>query len=184
MDQPSLFDLIASRSDLRAFVASVKIAGLRDLLERDGPLTIFAPADQAFRKLPSPLVDVLLASPERLEKMISFHILPERLSSAVLRTIEPRQRVLGKRFSIYRRDLRVNGVRVIEPDLECRNGLVHVIDGVLLPERDRYERLVHQIIFQRRKLIGHRSADSDRKKMVTQQERYTRLVIPVKTGIQ
>ena len=152
--KPSIHECIAGHRDLRALCASLKIGGLEQVLHQPGPFTVFAPTDRAFHDLPVALVDLLLAGPERLEKVISFHILPERFSLEMLKTCVPDQKILGKKFTLFRRHLRVNGARIIGADVECQNGVIHLIDAVLFPEKERYEKLVRQAAFQRTRLLA------------------------------
>lgn len=149
-----MYDILTSHPDLRGLRASAKIAGLEDLLRQPGPFTLLAPVDAAFSKISAQLMDVLLASPERLARTLSFHVIPEKFSAGVLRTLEPRQSLLGKRFTVFRKGLRVNGAKVIEEDLECGNGFIHFIDTVLMPDRERHEKLARTISFQRSRLLA------------------------------
>lgn len=124
-------------------IAAAKAAGLAGALAEKGPITVFAPTDEAFAKLPAGTVETLL-KPENKEKLaavLSYHVLPRRLTSDMLphkrihvRTIKSGgDRLLAVTKS--RGGVTVDGARVIDADITADNGVIHVIDRVMLPSK-------------------------------------------------
>ena len=119
-------------------VAAVKAAGLVETLQGKGPFTVFAPTDAAFAKLPAGTVEGLLANPQQLAKILTFHVVPGKVMAA---DIVKAKRAMpttanGGKLDVVARDggVRVNGANVIKADVVASNGVIHVIDTVLLPE--------------------------------------------------
>lgn len=117
---------------------------LQSVLKDEGPFTVFAPANSAFEKLGAKTVDGLLQRKNRdqLKQILTYHVVPDRLtaddltrSSAVVRSLSVAT-VDGRELSISVEDgrVKVNGAEVVQADIDCSNGVIHVIDGVLLPE--------------------------------------------------
>ena len=135
--EPQHKNIVEIASEAGAFntlVAAVKAAGLVETLSGDGPFTVFAPTDEAFAALGGETLDALLL-PENRDKLtaiLTYHVVPGRIeASDLLRTSRART-VNGKRLPV---GLRVGEARIIETDIEASNGIIHVIDRVLIPER-------------------------------------------------
>ena len=109
-------------------------AGLTTTLAGDGLFTIFAPSDAAFDALPEGVVDALFAEPATLLEILTYHVAPGRITSA---EASRRRRLLtfqGEELLLSANGtLQVDGAHVLDPDVEASNGLIHVIDRVLLP---------------------------------------------------
>jgi len=137
-------DIIAVASGAGTFqtlLAAVQAAGLVETLQGAGPFTVFAPTDEAFAKLPAGTVEKLLADPAALRKVLTYHVVPGRVLAAdVLRagSANPAT-VQGQELSIRVEGgkVRVNGATVIAADVAATNGVIHVIDTVVLPAADR-----------------------------------------------
>jgi uncharacterized surface protein with fasciclin (FAS1) repeats len=125
-------------------IAAAKAAGLADSLATKGPLTVFAPTDAAFRKLPKGTVEGLL-KPEnkaQLAAILAYHVVPSRIAARDV----PHQPTLvgtlnrGNQVRAVRRGnvVRVDGVRVVKADIGADNGVIHVIDRVLIPGQRRH----------------------------------------------
>jgi len=122
-------------------ITAAKAAGLATPLAQDGPLTVFAPTDEAFSKLPAGTVENLLKpeNKEQLAAILSYHVLPRKLTSNMLphkrihvRTIKSGgDRLLS--ITKSRGGVTVDGARVIDADVSADNGVIHVIDKVMLP---------------------------------------------------
>jgi len=134
---PTIYDYLAKHGGFQAFLASAKISGFDEVLKAKGAYTVFAPTDAAFMKLPQRVIDAFLRSPEHLGSLLCFHTLSERLMSFEARILHSRRPLGGKYFNDARGVLRVNDARVIQPDIECVNGVIHVIDVVLIPGKVR-----------------------------------------------
>jgi uncharacterized surface protein with fasciclin (FAS1) repeats len=118
-------------------VAAVQAAGLVETLKGEGPFTVFAPTDEAFAKLPAGTVENLL-KPENLETLKSillYHVVSGKVMAEDVTMLESAKTVLGESVSI-KEDMgkvNINDAKVILPDVESSNGVIHVIDSVLLP---------------------------------------------------
>ncbi|MGH9768110.1 MAG: fasciclin domain-containing protein [Blastocatellia bacterium] len=135
----SVYQIAAGMSALRTWVAAVEVVGLADLLKGDDYITVFAPNDEAFSTMPRERVKELLSDFEKFAANISYHIAPGRITAGELGRINSLRTILkGDLLVDTRRGLQVNNARVIEPDIKCRNGIIHVIDSVLtLKQRNK-----------------------------------------------
>ena len=133
-------DIVAVASSAGSFktlVAAVKAAGLVETLQGKGPFTVFAPTDEAFAKLPPGTVEDLL-KPENKDKLVAiltYHVVPGKVMAADVKTMMAKT-VNGKELSIKVDDgkVTVNDANVIKTDVAASNGVIHVIDTVILPK--------------------------------------------------
>ena len=128
-----IVDTATSAGQFETLVAAVKASGLVETLKGDGPFTVFAPTDEAFSKLPDGTVENLL-KPENKQKLIdilTFHVVPGKIMSGDLLTTTEATTVNGKKAPI---GLRVGDANVVMADVRASNGVIHVIDTVLIPE--------------------------------------------------
>jgi len=116
-------------------VAAVKAAGLVETLQSDGPFTVFAPTDEAFSKLPEGAVESLLANPDQLREVLLYHVVPGRVMAADVVNLDRATTAQGQDLAIRTSDgsVSINEARVTTADIETSNGVIHVIDSVLLP---------------------------------------------------
>lgn len=128
---------VASGADnFKTLVAAVKAAGLVETLQGKGPFTVFAPTDAAFAKLPAGTVEGLL-KPENKEKLVAiltYHVVPAKVMAADVKTMKAKT-VNGKELSITVEDgkVTVDDAKVIKTDVAASNGVIHVIDTVIIP---------------------------------------------------
>jgi len=116
-------------------VALLKAADLVDLLGAEEPFTVFAPTDDAFDHLPEGTLPNLLKNKEWLTTVLSYHVVGGRYDAADLASRESVDTLAKKSLAIdSSQGVKVNGSQVIKPDVQCSNGLIHTIDGVLIPE--------------------------------------------------
>jgi uncharacterized surface protein with fasciclin (FAS1) repeats len=118
-------------------VAAVKAADLAETLSSPGPFTVFAPTDEAFAKLPAGTVESLL-KPEnksQLAKVLTYHVVPGRVAAADVVKLTGAKTVAGEKVKISVSDagVKVNDASVVQTDIACTNGIIHVIDSVILP---------------------------------------------------
>lgn len=118
-------------------LAAVKAAGLAETLMGEGPFTVFAPTDEAFAALGSTVQDLL--KPENREKLtgiLTYHVVPGRVFAAQAKTLSEAPTVNGQTLSIKAKygDLMVGNAKVVTADIDASNGVIHVIDGVLIPD--------------------------------------------------
>jgi uncharacterized surface protein with fasciclin (FAS1) repeats len=134
--QKTIVGVAAGAGQFKTLVAAVKAAGLVKTLNGKGPFTVFAPTDEAFAKLPAGTVENLL-KPENKEKLVAvltYHVLPGKLMAADLTTTNAKT-LNGKELAIKvdAGKVTVGGANVIKTDIEASNGVIHVIDAVLIP---------------------------------------------------
>jgi transforming growth factor-beta-induced protein len=137
---PAAKDIVAVASGAGSFktlVAAVKAAGLVETLQGTGPFTVFAPTDEAFAKLPAGTVENLL-KPEnkaQLVAILTYHVVAGKVMAADVKTMQAKT-VNGKELSIKVADgnVTVDGAKVVKTDVAASNGVIHVIDTVVLPK--------------------------------------------------
>jgi len=122
--------------EFTTLVSAIDRAGLAELLADGGPYTIFAPSDRAFARLPEGAVDALLAAPETLADIVSYHVVPGRLTTADFARHASAETFQGEDLTIsHNGEVRIDGAQLVQGDIEASNGVIHVIDRVLLPAR-------------------------------------------------
>ena len=130
-------DIVDTAVDAGSFttlVAAVEAAGLVDTLKGEGPFTVFAPTDEAFAALPEGTVESLLADPEALAAILTYHVVAGNVMSTDLSDGMMAPTVNGAEITIGTTDgVTVNGANVVTADIEATNGVIHVIDAVILP---------------------------------------------------
>lgn len=133
-----IVDTAAAAGSFTTLVAAVTAAGLVDTLKSAGPFTVFAPTDEAFAALPAGTVDDLV-KPENKDKLtaiLTLHVLSGAVHAADIagKTLSPAS-VNGEALDVDGTDgVTVNGAKVVSADIACTNGVIHVIDAVLLPK--------------------------------------------------
>ena len=132
-----IVDTAASAGSFKTLVAAVQAAGLVDTLKGQGPLTVFAPTDEAFKKLPAGTVENLL-KPENKDKLIAvltYHVVPGRVTASEVVNIDSAKTVNGRSLKISARagNVMVDNAHVTATDIMASNGVIHVIDAVVLP---------------------------------------------------
>ena len=117
-------------------LTALDVAGLTAALEGDGPYTVFAPTDEAFASIAPETLNGLLADTEKLAAVLTYHVVPGRFTASDVSGLSSAPTLNGKAVSISTDAgaVRVDGATVIATDIEASNGIIHVIDGVLLPE--------------------------------------------------
>jgi uncharacterized surface protein with fasciclin (FAS1) repeats len=135
--QKDLVGVAAEAGSFNTLVAAVKAAGLVETLQGDGPFTIFAPTDSAFAKLPPGTVDDLLKpqNKAKLVAVLTYHVVPGKIMAADVTTSKATT-VNGQSLSIAVTEggVTVDGARVVKADVAASNGVIHVIDSVILPQ--------------------------------------------------
>ena len=111
-------------------------SGLVDTLASGGPFTVFAPTDAAFAKVPKATLDALAADPAKLEAVLLYHVVPGRLTAADVVKLTSAKTAEGRSIAIkvVNGSVFVDGAQVTTPDVEATNGVIHVIDSVLIPK--------------------------------------------------
>lgn len=136
-EKPDIVDTAVKAGSFKTLAAALKAAGLVDTLKGKGPFTVFAPTDEAFAKLPEGTVESLL-KPENKEKLVAiltYHVVPGKVMATDVVKLKSAKTVQGKSVSIDAKDgVKINDSKVAKADIECRNGVIHVIDAVLIPK--------------------------------------------------
>ena len=111
-------------------------AGLIETLQGDGPFTVFAPTDEAFAKLPEGTIESLLQDKETLNKILLYHVVPGEVTSKDVVKLKKAETLEGDYINIKSSDagVMINNSKVITVDIMASNGIIHVIDTVLIPE--------------------------------------------------
>ena len=133
-----IVDTAVADDDFNTLVAAIQAAGLVETLKGEGPFTVFAPTDEAFAKLPKGTLDSLLKpeNKQKLASILTYHVVSGKVMAADVVKITEAKTVNGQSLTINVKDgtVMVDSAKVIKTDIECSNGVIHVIDAVLLPK--------------------------------------------------
>jgi len=131
----NLVEVAQSAGTFKTLVAAVTAAGLGATLSGPGPFTIFAPTDAAFAKLPAGTVDSLLKDIPQLTKILTYHVVAGKVLAADVMKLTSAKTVEGGMLSITTNNgVKVNNATVTQTDILADNGVIHVIDTVLMPQ--------------------------------------------------
>ncbi len=138
MGKKDIVDTAVAAGDFKTLAAALQAAGLVDTLKGPGPFTVFAPTDEAFAKLPAGTVENLL-KPENHDKLVAiltYHVIPGRIMAKDVVKLHEAKTVNGKDVTIMvdGGKVMVDNANVVKTDIACSNGVIHVIDSVILPQ--------------------------------------------------
>jgi uncharacterized surface protein with fasciclin (FAS1) repeats len=137
-DEPTqnIVEIAASAGSFNTLVAAVKAAGLVETLSGEGPFTVFAPTDEAFSLIPEEDLNALLADKEALTAVLTYHVVSGKVMASDVVGLDSAETVNGQRVDIKVWDgkVMIDDATVITTDIEATNGVIHVIDKVILPE--------------------------------------------------
>ena len=133
-----IVDTAVGAGSFNTLVAAVQAAGLADTLKGEGPFTVFAPTDDAFAKLPAGTVEDLL-KPENKDKLaaiLTYHVVSGKVMAKDVMTMKEAKTVNGGMvmISMDADTVMVDNAKVVQADVECSNGVIHVIDTVIMPK--------------------------------------------------
>ena len=129
-----IVDTAIAAGSFETLVAAAQAAGLVETLKSDGPFTVFAPTDEAFAKLPEGTVEALLADPDKLSQILTYHVVPGKLMASDVVSAGSLTSAQGGELTIDTSDgARIGNAAIIQTDITTSNGVIHVIDTVLLP---------------------------------------------------
>ena len=136
--EQDIVDTAVANGSFTTLVAAVEAAGLVDTLKGEGPFTVFAPTDDAFAALPEGTVEALLNDIPTLTDILLYHVVSGQVMAADVVNLTSAETVLGEPVAIKVEDgnVFVNDAQVIITDVEASNGVIHVIDAVLIPPAD------------------------------------------------
>ena len=131
----NIVETATKAGSFKTLVAAVQAAGLGATLSGPGPFTVFAPTDEAFAELPAGTVQGLLNDIPKLTQILTFHVVPGKLMAADVVKLTSAKTVQGQNVTIASTNgVTINGAKVITPNVEADNGVIHVIDRVILPQ--------------------------------------------------
>lgn len=130
-----IVDTAVSAEKFKTLVTAVKAAELVDTLKGKGPFTVFAPTDEAFAKVPKETLEGLLKDKKALAGVLTYHVVPGKVLAADVVKLKSAKTVQGEEVKIEVVDgkVKINGANVVKTDIVCANGVIHVIDAVILP---------------------------------------------------
>lgn len=133
--QKDIVDTAVQAGSFTTLAKALQAADLVNTLKGEGPYTVFAPTDEAFAKLPQGALDNLLANPEQLKKVLLLHVIPGKVMASDVVKMNSAKTAEGSELSIQVRDnkVMVDDATVTKPDIAASNGVIHVIDSVILP---------------------------------------------------
>ena len=135
-----IVDTVVAAGNFKTLVTAVKAAGLVDTLKSKGPFTVFAPTDDAFAKLPKGTVEGLLKDIPKLKTVLTYHVVAGRVMAADVVKLKTAKTVQGQDIKIdaakwhLHKNVKINDANVIKADILTDNGVIHVIDKVILPK--------------------------------------------------
>ena len=148
-----IVDTAVGAGSFKTLVAAAKAAGLVDTLKGEGPFTVFAPTDEAFGKLSKCTLDSLL-KPENKHKLaaiLTYHVVPGKVKAKKAAKLDSAKTVNGAEIKIKPsgKSLMINNAKVVKADIKTSNGIIHVIDTVLIPEAKKVAGNTNHIIKQK-----------------------------------
>lgn len=134
MPKNDIIEAARSAGSFKTLLTAIEAAGLTDTLRGAGPFTVFAPTDEAFAKLPKNTLDALLKDKAKLSSILTYHVVPGKVMAADVVKLKEAKTVQGQSVKIdASAGVKVNDAKVVKTDVPATNGVIHVIDSVLLP---------------------------------------------------
>lgn len=133
-----IVDVAVADGRFTTLVAAVKAADLAETLKGEGPFTVFAPTDDAFAKLPAGTMEALLEDIPRLKNILLYHVVPGKVVAADVVKLKSAETALGKQVTVevMGDHVMIGNARVVITDIEASNGVIHVIDTVIMPPEE------------------------------------------------
>lgn len=131
-----IVDTAVAAGNFKTLAAALQAAGLVETLKGKGPFTVFAPTDEAFAKLPAATVEALLKDKEKLTKILLYHVVSGNVMAKDVVKLKSAKTVQGSSVKINAKDgkVMVDNANVVKTDIAASNGVIHVIDSVILPK--------------------------------------------------
>lgn len=135
-----IVDTAVSAGSFNTLVKAVQAAGLVETLKGPGPFTVFAPTDEAFAKLPPGTLESLIANPEQLKKVLTYHVVAGKVMASDVVKLKEAKTVQGSaaKIKVSGGAVMIDNAKVVKTDIVCDNGVIHVIDTVILPKEKKY----------------------------------------------
>lgn len=139
-DSEDIVQTAIAAGQFKTLVKAFEAAGLAETLSGKGPFTVFAPTDDAFAKLPEGALDGLLKNPDALKSVLLYHVVPGKVMAADIAKLKTAKTALGQPVKIdTSKDVRVDSAKVVKTDIAANNGVIHVLDAVIMPKNDIIE---------------------------------------------
>jgi uncharacterized surface protein with fasciclin (FAS1) repeats len=131
----NIVETAIAAGSFKTLVTAVKAAGLVETLSGNGPFTVFAPTDDAFAKLPAGTIEGLLKNIPKLKSILTYHVVAGKVTAADVMKLKTAKTVQGQNVSIDTKSgVKIEGANVVKADVMADNGVIHVIDQVILPK--------------------------------------------------
>ncbi len=131
----NIIETAIANPEFSILVTAIKAAGLFETLSGEGPFTVFAPTNDAFAKIPEATLKALLSDTSELSSVLTYHVLSGKVMSRDIEDDTKAKTVQGSKVKIRtKHGVMINNATVTKADIECSNGVIHVIDTVLMPE--------------------------------------------------
>ena len=131
----NIVETAVAAGSFKTLVTAVQVAGLVDTLSGAGPFTVFAPTDEAFAKIPKETLDAVLADKAKLTAILTYHVVAGKVMASDVMGLTSAKTVQGGEVKINTiNGVMINNAKVVKADIECTNGVIHVIDSVLMPK--------------------------------------------------
>lgn len=134
--ESDIVETALAANNFSTLVIALAAAGLIQTLQSEGPFTVFAPTDAAFAKVPQQTLDNLLQpeNKQRLTAILTYHVVPGKVTSHEVIAMNSATTLLGEKLNISKQDgVKINEAKMIVTDVKATNGVIHVIDSVLMP---------------------------------------------------
>jgi uncharacterized surface protein with fasciclin (FAS1) repeats len=129
-----IVDTAIAAGSFKTLATALQAAGLVETLKGQGPFTVFAPTDEAFARIPKADLDALLKDKAKLTRVLTYHVVPGKVMAADVVKLKEAKTVEGQSLKINATSgVKVDGANVIKADVAASNGVIHVIDAVILP---------------------------------------------------
>lgn len=136
-EEKTIVDIAVGNKDFETLVTAVKKAGLVETLSGEGPFTVFAPTDDAFAKIPEETLNAILADKEKLTSILTYHVVAGKVMAKDVVKLTSATTLQGQDLTVKVNadgTVMINNAKVVMTDIEASNGVIHVIDTVLLPQ--------------------------------------------------
>ena len=139
-DEPAKKDIVetaVAAGSFKTLVKAVEAADLVKVLQGPGPFTVFAPTDEAFAAIPKDTLHALLKDSKQLAGVLTYHAVPGKVMAADVVKLDSAKTVQGDKVTVkvMSKSVKVNNANVVKTDIVCSNGVIHVIDAVLMPPK-------------------------------------------------
>lgn len=134
--EKDVVDTAVAAGNFKTLAAALEAAGLVSTLKGAGPFTVFAPSDEAFAKIPKADLDALLKDKEKLRAVLTYHVVPGKVTASEVVKLKGAKTVQGGSVTIdAAKGVKVDGANVVKTDIAASNGVIHVIDAVIMPKQ-------------------------------------------------